>query len=194
MSPGEYRVWKKFADYTKSVILSQASRVEDLMCSHMALRFASVPDDINKFYRIFFETNRISFHGKIELYKQYMKDYEPEWLEQHRDFFKKLETLNQTRNDLAHGINPLEEDVEHIKDITKYPVVLLYTVKKGEMVKIEFTQEEIDKIIKNQDNIITDLFYHYKKIAKQKSVDITKIIGKSKYSKLLSDLDSKSKN
>ena len=63
----------------------------------------------------FFETNRLTFHSKIELYKQFLKEYESEWLNQNPNLFETLEEIKQMRNNFAHGTTLSEEDIKQIK-------------------------------------------------------------------------------
>lgn len=147
MNEEEYLRWRQHCDFVKSNILSQASRIEHLMSGQMAMRFSFNTSDIDKVHRIFFETNRISFYGLIELYKQYLKEFENAWLEETPDFFKKLEEIKTIRNHLAHGINPMPQDVKHIEYNVNAPSVLLHTYKKGELIVIQYSPAEIKEFI-----------------------------------------------
>ena len=132
----------------------------------MSIRFSFNKQDKIKFHQIFFETNKLLFYGKIELYKQFLKGYEPEWLNQNPDFFEKLEEIKKIRNDFAHGMNPSEDDLK-IDD--KLPAVLLYTYKKGRLETIEYTVEEISEIGKKMDRIIELLKIVYSKVINQRN-------------------------
>jgi len=174
----EYNKWRERADLVKSTIISQSSKIEDLMSYQLAIRFSNEPKEVKKFVRIFFETTQTSFHGIIELYKQYLTEFEPEWLKDNPDFFAKLGKLKTIRNEFAHAINPLDKDLENIENINKISVIIIKS-RKGENQIIKYSSEEMLKITDDLESIIKFLKLLLIKIAKQKGVgeqDILKIM------------------
>jgi len=146
----EIQDWLNNLNGIKSRVLSTVSVIDNLIGAQMAERFSFNIDDEAKFHRIFFETLKISFHAKIEMYKQFLKEYEKEWLDKVPDFFQILEDLKKIRNNFAHSMNPSRMELENREHL---PDVLMYNYKSSEMVILEYSKDEIREIEKKMERI-----------------------------------------
>lgn len=156
MDKTEYMEWRSHADFIRSNILSQVTNFENLIKQNLASRFAHEPDDIKKFNRIFLEANRLPFNSLLELYKQYLKEYEPGQIKENSEYLQTLNELKSIRNEFAHGGNALDWDVEKI-EFKDAPAIKLLLNKKGKLIWVEYSTLEIQKL----NDRITNLIEHF---------------------------------
>ncbi|GEM_PF-3668333 len=167
MNKTEYSIWQKHTHYVRSNILSQVAILEMEMKELLSIRFSNSIDDIKKFKRIFLETNRLPFNALIELYKQYLNEYEPEWMEKNKDFLQIVNELKELRNEFAHGINPMLDEVSEI-EISNAPSIMLLLNKKGDVIIKKYSNQEITKLVGRIDKLIMHLHTQRKMIVGDK--------------------------
>lgn len=194
MEEKDFVKWYYNCSLIKNNILSQVTIIDNLIGSQMAERFTFSEDDQVKFHKIFFEANKISFHAKIELYKQFLKEYEAEWLSTVPDFFDSLAYLKKIRNNFAHSMNPMQIELEQKEYL---PYVLMYAYKDSQLIPIEYSKEEIleisDKIFQIKDlmlRVLSKIMTHREATKEEISKKIKSLDSFSYQDKTLQDSES----
>ena len=148
MTPEEIVEWTARNDKIKSNILSQVSMLDGMLENMLSFRFSFNEEDKQKFHKIFF-SGFVSFNQKITFFRNYLKEYYPQFLrdEKLKEFYSYLDLFRDNRNLFAHSINPMKELLES-KDKDNMPYVLLNKYRNGELEPIEFTENDILEIEK----------------------------------------------
>lgn len=148
MTPEEIVEWTARNDKIKSNILSQVSMLDGMLENMLSFRFSFNEEDKKKFHKIFF-SGFVSFNQKITLFRNYLKEYYPQFLRDGKlkEFYSYLDLFRDNRNLFAHSINPMKELLES-KDKDDMPHVLLNKYRNGELEPIEFTEDDILEIEK----------------------------------------------
>jgi len=127
-------------------ILSLVSNIDGFIGLQMAERFSFNRDESGKFHRIFFDASRVTFHAKIEIYKQFLREYEPELLDNEcRELPALLEEVKRVRNIFAHSSDPMIIELQQ-KDFQDMPYVKVYRLHDGQTEPQEFTEKEYREI------------------------------------------------
>lgn len=123
--------------------------------SLLAWRFSFNDEDKKKFHNIFFG-GFVSFNQKITLFRNYLKEYFPQFLNDTnlKDIFDYLTWFKDNRNKFAHSINPMNEELEQTSK-QSMPHVKLYSYKGGELEPFSFTESEINEVNRKLDVLKT---------------------------------------
>jgi len=142
----EITIWFVQNQSVRADILSMVSSIDEFIGLQMAQRFSISREQSRKFHRIFFDASRVSFHAKIEIYKQFLRDYEPELLDgQCRELPALLEEVKRVRNIFAHSSDPMVIEL-HQKDFQDMPYAKVYRLHDGQTEPQEFTEQEYREI------------------------------------------------
>jgi len=142
----EIIIWVARNQSVRADILSLVSNIDGFIGLQMAQRFSFNREESGKFHRIFFDASRVTFHAKIEIYKQFLREYEPELLDNEcRELPALLEEVKKVRNIFAHSSDPMIIELQQ-KDFQDMPYAKVYRLLNGQTEPQEFTENEYREI------------------------------------------------
>jgi len=130
----------------RAEILSLVSNIDSFIGLQMAQRFSFNKEESRKFHGIFFDASRVTFHAKIEIYKRFLREYEPELLEnQCSELPALLNEVKEVRNIFAHSWDPMVIELQQ-KNFQDMPFAKVYRFQNGQDAPEEFTEEQYREI------------------------------------------------
>jgi len=191
MDEKEITIWVARNQSVRAEILSLVSNIDGFIGLQMAERFSFNREQSSKFHRIFFDASRVTFHAKIEIYKQFLREYEPELLDDKcRELPALLEEVKTVRNIFAHSSDPMTIEL-YQKDFQDMPYAKVYRLKDGQNEPQGFTEEEYREIYQKIQKarelmvlILTNIMNARNKSAQEiadliKSQDVDKWVGRA---------------
>lgn len=146
MNDEEIESWIVQNQSVRSEILSLVSNIDGFIGLQMAQRFSFNREESGKFHRIFFDASRVTFHAKIEIYKQFLREYEPELLDNEcKELPALLEEVKRVRNIFAHSYDPMVIELQQ-KDLQDMLYAKVYRLHDGQTEPQEFTENEYREI------------------------------------------------
>jgi len=116
----------------RAEILSLVSNIDSFIGLQMAQRFSFNKEESRKFHGIFFDASRVTFHAKIEIYKRFLREYEPELLEnQCSELPALLKEVKEVRNIFAHSWDPMVIELQQ-KNFQDMPFAKVYRFQNGQ--------------------------------------------------------------
>ena len=215
MNDEEKTLWFAHNFECRAEVLSLVNNIDGFISLQMSQRFSFTREQTQKFRRIFFGAPRINFNSKIDIYIQFLKDYEPDLLEnQCRELPSLLDKVKSARNIFAHSSDPMVIDLENI-ELKDMPFVQVIILKNGQNISQEYTQEQYRElyvqIMKAREMmvlILTAIMNAKNKTASEiayliKSKDVSKWVGRAcgncgyrvkEYDKVINDKCPRCKN
>ena len=152
MNDKEITGWVVQNQSVRSEILSLVSNIDAFIGLQMAQRFSFNREQSGKFHKIFFDASGVTFHAKIEIYKRFLREYEPELLDnQCKELPALLEEVKRVRNIFAHSSDPMIIELQK-KDFQDMPYAKVYRLYDGQIEPQEFTEKRISRNISKNTN------------------------------------------